>query len=235
MKICSHHNESKPKLVINFMIRLKTNVSFGEWKGQCDFLNITQAIQKEGWTHTRKFLYIHTWHNHMRMPMSLYISKSWNVVFIVTTLQLNHISIHIIIIFFSNFPIIFFLTFTLFFKKMFTLSLNFLSPLHFHLLTTLYLNITFHLLTTLPTIFYLTFSSPHYPLPSTLISLFVFLFIFLSFFVLSYSHTLTINFSFSLSFFTYFSLTKKDSLSLSLSLSLSQFFGVFFIFLASLL
>ena len=80
-----------------------------------------------------------------------------------------------------------------------------------------------------------TFSIPYIfisPLPSTLISLFIFFFFFLS-----YSHTLTINLLFSLPFFTYFSLTKKClfSLSLSLSLSLSQFFGEFFIFLASLL
>ena len=39
----------------------------------------------------------------------LYISKSWSVVFIVTTLQLSHVSINVIIFFLSNFPI--FLTF----------------------------------------------------------------------------------------------------------------------------
>ena len=70
---------------------------------------------------------------------SLDISKSGSVEFIVTTLQLSHISVHVIIIFLSNFPITF-LTFT-YFLNIYTfsnlsLSLTFSSP------TTLYLNIT---------------------------------------------------------------------------------------------
>ena len=40
--------------------------------------------------------------------LNLYIFKSWSVAFIVAALQLSHISIHVIIIFFPNFPIIFF-------------------------------------------------------------------------------------------------------------------------------
>ena len=45
----------------------------------------------------------------LNLYIYLYISKSWSVVFIVTTLQLSHVSINVIIFFLSNFPI--FLTF----------------------------------------------------------------------------------------------------------------------------
>ena len=91
---------------------------------------------------------------------NLYISKSWNVVFIVATLQLSHISVLVTIIFLFNFPIFFFNIYSFFFK-IFTLSLTFLYLLLFHFSTIPYININFHL----PTTLFLTFSSLHYPLP----------------------------------------------------------------------
>ena len=84
---------------------------------------------------------------------NLYISKSWSIIFIITALQLSHISIHVIITFVSNFPIIF-LTFTFFYKNNYTFSNLFPS---------------------------FTFSSPLSPLSSTLILLFIFPFIFFYF------------------------------------------------------
>ena len=126
------------------------------------------------------------------MVHNLYISKSLRVAFIVATLQLSLISVHVIIIFFFQFSYNFFLH-LLIFLKIFILSLIFFYPLPFHLPITLYL--TFHLPTTLYVKTYHSSSS-----------------FFLSFLI----HTLTINLSISLQFFTFFSLTKKDPLSLSI-------------------
>ena len=138
--------------------------------------------------------------------LSIYISKSWSVAFIVVMFQLSHISIHVIIILLFNFPIIFFNIYSFFLKNIYTffnisISLTFSSPqypLLFHLPTTLYLNITLYL-------------SLHLP------------FFFLFFFVLSYSQPFTINLSL---------LTKNKGFSLSCSLN---FVVDFFIFLSSLL
>ena len=77
----------------------------------------------------------------------LYISKSWSVAFVVATLQLSHISIHLIIIFLSNFPIIVFNIYIFF--NIYTFS-NLLTPLPFHLSTTLYINIIIPLSLHLP-------------------------------------------------------------------------------------
>ena len=61
-------------------------------------------------------------------------------------LQLNHISAHIIIFFISNFPISFF---NIYFFNIYT-SPTFFPPLHFHLPTTLYINIILPLSLHLP-------------------------------------------------------------------------------------
>ena len=62
----------------------------------------------------------------------IYISKSWSVTFIVATLQLSHISVHVIIFYLFNFPIIvfninFFIIFTL--LQPLSLPYLFISPL----------------------------------------------------------------------------------------------------------
>ena len=86
-----------------------------------------------------KNLFILTHH----MDPRLVISKNWSVAFIVATLQLSHISVHVIIFFLSNFPIIVFNIYTsptilphLPFHLPST-SPTFLSSLPFHLPTTL--------------------------------------------------------------------------------------------------
>ena len=78
----------------------------------------------------------------------IYIFKSWSVAFIVTTLQLSHISVYVIIFFLFNFPKI---VFNVYFFNIYT-SPTFFPPLHFHLLTTspTFLSLlSFHLFTTL--------------------------------------------------------------------------------------
>ena len=145
-------------------------------------------------------------------------------------LQLSHISIHVIIVFLSNFPIIFFFPFTHFLKKIFTLAPT-PSP---------------------------TFSSPHYPLPSTLISFFISPLPFTLPFHLptTFYLNITLRLSLHLPFFCHFLFTtsyykfiiissilyiffphKKGFLSLSLSLSLNLWwiFLFYFIFLSTIL
>ena len=130
--------------------------------------------------------------------LSIYISKSWSVAFIVVMFQLSHISVHVIIILLFNFPIIFFLTFTHFFKNIYT-----------------FFNISISL----------AFSSPHYPLPYlfisplpfTLISLFIFLFIFLFFCPFLFT-TFYYKFITLFHFLHTFPSQKKGSLSLALSI-----------------
>ena len=142
-------------------------------------------------------------------------------------------SIHVIIIFLSNFYIIF-LTYSFFFFLTFTFSLTFIPPLPFHLPITLYFNITLHFSLHLPLFclflfhsFTIPFSLSYLfisPLPSILIALlFIFPFIF-PYFVSSYSHHFTINLSFFSSILCIVFPHKKI-------LSLSQFFGWFFFFL----
>ena len=100
----------------------------------------------------------------------IYISKSWSIAFIVATLQMSHISIHVIIFFLSNFPIIFFniyffniYTFSTFLPSLLfylpTTSPTFLSPLPFHLFTTLYINIILPLSLHIP-LFLSSYSHP---------------------------------------------------------------------------
>ena len=145
------------------------------------------------------------------------ISKSWSVAFIVTMLQFNHISVHVIIFFLFNFSIIvltfiYFLIFTL--LQLFSLHYLFIYPL---------LLLPFSLLDLFI-----------FSLPSTLISFFLFPLIFLYFclflFTPSYYKFVTI---FTSILCIVFPLKKKKRGSLSLSLS--QFFGGFFIFHVSLL
>ena len=135
----------------------------------------------------------------------LYISKSWSIEFIVATLQLSHISIHVIIfflLFLTNSSIIvfniFFLIFTL--LQPFSLPYRFISPL------------------------LQSFSLPYLfisPLPSTFISFFLFPFIFLYFclflFTPSYYKFVTI---YSILCIVFPHKKKRFSLSLSPSLSL---------------
>ena len=163
-----------------------------------------------------KLFYLFFFNVNLYLYIYLYISKSWSVVFIVTTLQLSHVSINVIIFFLSNFPI--FLTFIF---LIFTLLQPF-SPLY-HFIFPLLLQSFF-----LPSLFIST-------LPSTLISFFLFPFIFLYFCL----------FLFTPSYYKFFIISsilcivfphkkKKKVPSLSLSLSLN-FLVDFFIFLTSLL
>ena len=94
----------------------------------------------------------------------LYISKSWNVTFIVDTLQLNHISVHVIIFFIFNFPIIFLTLLIHFFFSFFKYlhSQTFLLPLPLHLLTTLYFNIILPLSLYFPLFCLFLFSHSYY-------------------------------------------------------------------------
>ena len=92
---------------------------------------------------------------------NLYISKSWSVAFIVSTLQLSHISVHLIIIFFPNFPIIVFNIYFLFYFNIYTFS-NLSPPLHFLLPTTLYINIILLLSLHLPLVCLFSFTLSYY-------------------------------------------------------------------------
>ena len=141
----------------------------------------------------------------------IYISRS--VAFIVVTLQLSHISIHVIIFFLSNFPIIvfnFFLIFTLF--QPFYLPYFFISPLLLQPFSLPYLFIS--------------------SLPSTLISFFLFLFIFHYFCLLIH----TLYYKFVTIYFILCTVFPHNKKILSLSHTHTKFFVVFFfIFLASML
>ena len=103
----------------------------------------------------------HTLHGSMT---SLYISKSWSIVFIIVTLLLSHISGHIIHQFLT-FSLIFFFNF--FFLLLISqlnviLSLTFLPFLSFHLPTTNYLNITFPQSFYLPLFLAFSYSPSYY-------------------------------------------------------------------------
>ena len=76
----------------------------------------------------------------------IYISKSWSVAFIVATLQLRHISVHIIIFYLFNFPIIVFNIYLfLIFKLLqpFSLPYLFISPLNSTLISFILFPFTF--------------------------------------------------------------------------------------------
>ena len=164
-------------------------------------------------------------------PIYFYISKSWSVTFIVATLQLSYISVHIIIIFLSNFPIIFFLTFTLFLKKyIFSLSPTSFYPylFIFPLSTTLYINILF--ISPLP--FTLPFHLPTTLYINIILHLPFFFFFFCPFLFTTSYYKFVILSSIFYNLFPH----KKKRFPLSPPPSLSLNFLVdFFIFLASLL
>ena len=72
------------------------------------------------------------WFRYKSIYIYIYISKSWSVAFIVATLQLSHINVHVIIFYLFNFLIIvfniyLFLIFTL--LQPFSLPYLFISPL----------------------------------------------------------------------------------------------------------